>query len=150
MVELSTREFNNFDHDTRKWSKNIYNNKQFVQLLTKKYKTEQFESQFYPYKDISLNNYKMIYPNYSHSKIYNVLRNLEIGTQNIQFNTLGDFGRDCGQLVKISLGDQTLKSRVEGVWLIYECKHIIQKDYYYNNIIAYRTLSEVSPDLTNK
>jgi hypothetical protein len=30
LVELSTREFNNFDHDTRKWSKNIYNNKQFI------------------------------------------------------------------------------------------------------------------------
>lgn len=92
----------------------------------------------------------MCYPNYSHSTIYNVLRNLQIGTQNIQFNTLGDLGRDCGQFINILLGETTLKSNLEGTWLIYQCRHIIKNNYYYNNIIAYRTLSEISPIITNK
>jgi hypothetical protein len=30
LVELSTREYNDFNHDTRKWTKTIYNNKQFI------------------------------------------------------------------------------------------------------------------------
>jgi hypothetical protein len=118
--------------------------------LTKLINVKNFESQFYPYKNINLNNYKQCYPNYSHSNIYNVLRNLEIGTQTIQFNCLGDLGRDCGQFINIKTGDNNLKSSIEGIWLIYQCKHIIKNNYYYNNIIAYRTLSEISPELTNK
>lgn len=50
-----------------------------------------------------------------------------------------------GQLVGIFLGEQTFKSRLEGSWLIYECNHVIKSGYYYNNIIAYRTLQEVLP-----
>ena len=68
----------------------------------------------------------------------------------IQFNCLGDFGRDCGQFINIKTGDKNLKSNIEGLWLIYQCKHIIKNNYYYNNIIAYRTLKEISPVTTNE
>lgn len=77
ITAMATREFHDFDQDTRKWKKTVYTNKQFNQLLANTYNNKNVESQFILYNK-NYNTYKINYPNFSHAEIYKVLRNLSL------------------------------------------------------------------------
>jgi hypothetical protein len=145
---LSTRVFNHFNHDKREWTQTIYSNKDMiglVELIKNNPKTQ--------YKDVFLNideiGYKIFknelrqdYPSWHEHKIYNILRNLEICSENIQFKVAGQLSRDCGQALLLSVTDESLKNKFDGIWVIYSCAHIFDGSSYYNEIVCYRTMNK--------
>lgn len=78
--DLSTRVFNDFDHNRRKWTQKIYTNKQMVNLLafnmsnTEEHSFSEIKNNlFYSYELLNKN-----YPNFTHYEIYDIFKRLEL------------------------------------------------------------------------
>jgi hypothetical protein len=78
--DLSTRVFNDFNHDLRKWTKKIYTNKQIVQLLNTA-GTDTDLHVFTPINKPEMISFELMnknYPNFTHYEIYDVFKRLEL------------------------------------------------------------------------
>jgi hypothetical protein len=95
---LSTRIFNHFNHDKREWTQTIYNNNDMINLIQSlsNEKNKILHEVFFNIEDIGKvplfkNELKLSYPNWSEHKIYNILRNLELCSDNIRFTVRWTF-----------------------------------------------------------
>lgn len=78
--DLSTRVFNDFNHDIRKWTQKIYTNKQMVKLLSTAADNNS-ENAFSELKNNLFYSYELLnknYPNFTHYEIYDIFKRLEI------------------------------------------------------------------------
>ncbi len=135
---LQSREFNNFDHNNRKWIKTTINDKKFKELLSSE-------------SNVVLSNLldntefasTINYPNFSDINLYNVIRNLCLGTNNVLFRILGSIGRDAGQVVNLDCQTAKFNTLVGGGWFIFGCKHIWENEEYINELECFRTISKI-------
>ena len=143
MELLSTRDFQDFDHNKRKWTSTIYTTKEIYQLLTKIEKTNPayINSIMAPIDSTDYNKLWKSYSNFSHHKMYNVFRNLELGTKNISFFIFGNLSRDVGQVVNIQAEKTELQPDINGPWQIYSCIHTWEDNTYLNDITCYRSFA---------
>lgn len=95
---LSTRIFNHFNHDKREWTQTIYNNTDMINLIQSLSSKENkiLHEVFFNIEDIGKvplfkNELKLSYPNWSEHKIYSILRNLELCSDNIHFTVRWTF-----------------------------------------------------------
>ena len=139
LKQLSTRIFNDFNHNTRKWTQKIYTNKQLIKLLSKDLIQETENYVFYPDIVEDTSNLIVSYPNFNQHNMYDILRNLEVGSNTIQFIMYGFLSRDAGQFISINAGLDDAKSTFNGLWTIYSCRHIWDSKTYTNDIVCFRT-----------
>lgn len=138
---LSTHVFNDFDHNNRKWTQKSYTAKGISKLLSDITGIDQ-ERVFMPLELMDQSELHLSYPNFEQSKMYDVFRDLELGSNNLQFTIFGELSRDAGQYILLNVQNQNLKSNIFGLWNIYRCAHIWAGHTYTNDIVCYRTINQ--------
>jgi len=96
-------------------------------------------------EDISLSKYYKYVP-HSHPIFYDVMRNLELYSSNLQFSLDGDMGFDVGQVLSIYEKGQN-DSKVEqfnGRWLVYKVQHSFKNKLYRTNLVLCRRFHKYS------
>lgn len=141
----STRVFNNYNHLERKWTQTTFPNVQFLNKLSdiSFNKNLQHKYQFDPKVESEkkyLNDLINIYPNFSEYKIYNVMRNIQICSNDITFIVRGHLKRDCGQPIMLYSDDDLKRPLLVGVWFVYRCSHIFENLTYTNQLACFRTI----------
>lgn len=140
---LSKFHFRHFDQNTRRWSTvtfdyNIINNLFNSEILT----DSNYESIFTIKDKVDVNEMQYDFPNDNEQKMYLFLRQLQLGTNSINFNVAGNVTRDAGQYVVLSCSNEGQIPRYEGLWHIYSCKHKWSGTTYINEITCYRTFNK--------
>lgn len=143
LQNLSTYEFNNYDHNKRQWKKYTYSGNLMSKTLAniQGEAGKDIENVFSPNELIDFTKLKQSYPNYRYDKMYDILKQLELGTDSIQFFVFGDLTRDAGQIVVLNTDNEKLYSNLNGVWLIYQVMHKWEDKTYTNDITCYRTMN---------
>ena len=138
---LANHTFNDFNHNTRQWTQKIYNAKNISKLLSNIIGISQ-ERVFMPLNLMDTAELSVNYANFEQSKMYDVFRNLELGSNNLQFTILGELERDAGQYIYLNVQNQNLQSNIHGLWNIYRCAHIWEGKKYTNDVVCYRTINQ--------
>lgn len=144
---FSNYKFSEYNQEKREWStynisKNVMND-----LLTKGIESSTENSLYLnrSTNDIEMAKYYKNAP-HSHPVMYDILRNLELYTSQIQFTVEGSLDIDVGQVINVAeTGD--LESRREqfgGKWLISKVKHSFRNKEYRVNIIGTRRFYQQS------
>ena len=81
--------------------------------------------------------------------MYLFLRELQLGTNTITFNVLGNVTRDAGQYVNLACSNEAQIPKYEGLWHIYSCEHRWEGKMYTNELVCYRTF-QIIPLETKK
>ena len=79
------------------------------------------------------------FPVHNDQKMYEFLRNLQLGTNSIVFDVVGNVTRDAGQYVNLTCANESQIPRYEGLWNVYSCRHIWSGKIYTNQLVCYRT-----------
>lgn len=140
---LSTHVFNDFDHNSRTWSQKIYTANNIIKVLSNITGVDQ-EHVFMSLDIMNKSDLNLNYSNFEHFKMYDVFRDLELGSNNLQFTTFGELSRDAGQFIYLNVKNQNLYSELFGLWNIYRCAHIWEGQTYTNDIVCYRTINQKS------
>lgn len=139
-IYFGNHNFYDFNQQNRTWKKTQYNWENINNLLNNNIKDiQQLETILPNSQNIKQAKYEIDYPNFSHEKIYNNLRNVQIGMNCIKFKTIGHLTRDAGQYVLIDCSDDSEMKRFGGLWNIHTCRHLFKNDLYINEYICYRT-----------
>lgn len=140
---LSKFHFRHFDQNTRKWSVTTFDYNKINSLFNSYMLNQNKEySSVFAIKQ-KVDNAKMQYdfPVDNEQKMYLFLRELQLGTNSIQFDVAGIITRDAGQYVYLNCINESQMARYQGLWHIYSCKHIWSGVSYTNNIVGYRTFT---------
>lgn len=140
---LGNIDFHDYDHNKREWNITSYNYDIVNNLMNNQIikSNNEYETVFINKKDIQRNDLWFNFPNFNQNHMYNFLRNLQLGTNQIRFRVLGNISRDCGQYVNITVSDKT-QIQFQGLWNIYECRHILKGKMYFNELLCYRTFTK--------
>ena len=74
--------------------------------------------------------------------MYLFLRELQLGTNSIMFDTVGNITRDAGQYVNLTCANESQIPRYEGLWHVYSCEHKWSGKIYTNRLVCYRTFNK--------
>lgn len=129
-----------YNHIERTWSQNIYTPEKIDKLLTiSEQQSKTIKSSFYPetYEESNIRLYKYNFE----TNIYQKLKDLDLGSNNIRFTVIGNMLRDVGQPIYINGNQKNYYNAFCGFWQIYSILHIFTKQKYTNDIIGYRTFN---------
>lgn len=137
--------FMEYDQEHRQWEDYSINKLVLNDLLTRGIIDSQEKSIYLKMlkEDISQSKYYK-YPPHQHEILYDVMRNLELYSSNIQFTVDGDLRFDVGQVINIYEKGQN-DSKVEqfnGRWLICKLRHSFRNKEYRTNMICCRRFSQ--------
>lgn len=140
---LSKFRFRSFDQNTRKWNVtkfdyNIINNLFNQEILSNGI----YESVFTDIKKVAKNDMMYDFPVHNEQKMYLFLRELQLGTNSICFDVVGNLTRDAGQYVNLTCANEAQIPRYEGLWHIYSCEHKWSGKIYTNQLVCYRTFNK--------
>lgn len=141
---LSKFHFRHFDQNTRKWSTitfdyNIINNLFNREALTS---NDLYESIFTVKDKVDVNDMEYDFPNDNEQKMYLFLRELQLGTNSINFSVAGNVTRDAGQYVILNCANESQIPKYEGLWHTYSCRHKWSGKTYVNELVCYRTFAK--------
>lgn len=94
LKNFGTKSFHDFDHNTRTWSQTTYSSDNILKTVAKITDNNLIESSVWGKQFFSpqyINNFS----NYSHYKLYNSLRTIELCSVNLRFDCFGNLNRDC-------------------------------------------------------
>ena len=133
--------FSEYDQEERLWESYDINKLVLNDLLTKGINDAEEISIYLKMlkEDISLSKYYKYVP-HSHPRFYDVMKNLELYSSNIQFTTDGDLRFDVGQVVSIyEKGQNDAKiEQFNGRWVICKIRHSFRNKQYRTNLICCR------------
>ena len=140
---LSEFTFRQFDQNTRKWNQTKYNYKIIDDMFNKDIlsKSDKYESIFTIQDKVDLNDIKYDFPVHNEQKMYLFLRELQLGTNSITFDVVGNLTRDAGQYCNLNCSNEAQISRYQGLWNIYSCEHRWSGKVYTNQLVCYRTFA---------
>lgn len=139
--------FYNYIHKDRVWENHKINKFSINDILTKG--SSPSDSSIYlrsGNEDLELSKYYQ-YPTIEMNKIYEVLRELELFSSNLQFSIDGDLNLDVGHVITIREADD--KSKMEmfnGKWMIVKIRHSFRNKEFKTNIICSRTYYSTTID----
>jgi len=135
-------QFYNYNHQERAWTNDKVNKFNIDDLLTRGIDTATEKSIFLKSgdEDLSLAKYYQ-YSTINSATIYDVLKNLELFSSNLQFMVDGNIQLDVGHVIKVQEENaKGLKSAAfEGKWLVTKIKHTFANKLYKMDVIGSRT-----------
>jgi hypothetical protein len=132
--------FYQYDHKERAWGNDKVNKFSINDLLTKG-STPSDGSLFLKNasEDLELSKYYQ-YPTIHGYKMYEILRELELFSSNIQFSIDGDLNLDVGHVISIRETDAYEKREMfNGKWMVVKVRHSFRNKEYKTNLICSRT-----------
>lgn len=140
---LSQFKFRHFDQNTRKWSTTTFNYNKINNLFNREVlNSNMYESVFTIKEKVDNNDMSYDFPNDNEQKMYLFLRELQLGTNSITFDVVGNITRDAGQYVNLTCANEAQIPRYEGLWHVYSCEHKWSGKIYTNQLVCYRTFNK--------
>jgi len=130
-----------YDHKSRSWENNKISKIAINDVLTKGI-TSQDQSVFTGGNDEDFELARTYqFPTINHQLMYDVLRNLELFSSNIQFTVDGDLNLDVGQVINVKeISDSGGKVEMfNGKWMIIKVRHSFRNKEFKTNLICSRT-----------
>lgn len=141
---LSQFTFREFNQNTRKWSEVIFDYDKINNLFNREIlnNSNLYESIFTIKEKVNENDMKYDFPVHNDQKMYMFLRELQLGTNSIAFDVVGNVTRDAGQYVNLTCANEGQIPRYQGLWHTYSCEHKWSGKIYTNQFVCYRTFNK--------
>ena len=145
LMRMGTKAFYDFNHNERKWNTTVFSSENILKTLIKLLTNQNTQEPSVWNSNFFSNQFINNFPNYSHYKLYNIMRDIELCTSNLSFECLGNFKRDCGQAIFLHSADIPFQRLFTNLWIIYSCEHEFENKTYTNQITCYKTVQQIPP-----